>query len=99
MSTIKTWQQRIASDYPHPTDRPEKEYMQAEIDELRAENSKLRAAAIAVIDRWDTPLKAVEALVADAARYRWLREQARLGTFGGVVTDAAIDAAMKGETP
>jgi len=35
MSTIKTWQQRIASDYPHPTDRPEKEYMQAEIDELR----------------------------------------------------------------
>jgi len=31
----KVWAQRIASDYPHPTDRPEKEYMQAEIDELR----------------------------------------------------------------
>lgn len=46
----------------------------------------------------DALLKAVEALAADAARYRWLREQARLGTFGGVVTDAAIDAAMKGET-
>lgn len=41
----------------------------------------------------------MNALRADAERYRWLREQARCGTFGGVVTDAAIDSAMKDSKP
>lgn len=41
---IKTWKDRIAIDYPHPFDRPEKEYMQAEIDDLRSENERLTRA-------------------------------------------------------
>lgn len=40
---VKTWQEHIAADYPHPFDRPEKEYMQAEIDALRAELDAIAA--------------------------------------------------------
>lgn len=55
-------------------------------------------------------LKAVEKIAADAARYRWLRvcENDNTVIYGDTshvelmmeeVLDAAIDAAMKGETP
>ena len=53
MSTIKTWQQRTHED---KWQSMTVDYMVQEIDELRAENIKLRTAAQAVIDRWDTPL-------------------------------------------
>ncbi len=51
---IKTWQKRINQQTTSISEVHKS--MQAEIDELRAENTKLRAAAIDVIDRWDTPL-------------------------------------------
>ena len=53
MSTVKTWQERTHDDNWRSMTV---DYMQAEIDELRAENTNLRTAAQAVIDRWDTPL-------------------------------------------
>lgn len=46
----------------------------------------------------DALLKAAEALAADAARYRWLRDSREQTFTDCIFDDAAIDAAMKGET-
>ena len=43
MTTIKTWQERIKPEY-HSVERFAMAGMQIEIDELRAENAKLRKA-------------------------------------------------------
>jgi FtsZ-binding cell division protein ZapB len=55
INIIKPWHERVALIAGVLAAHHIRDAMQTEIDELRAENTKLRAAAIAVIDRWDTP--------------------------------------------
>ena len=106
MNTIKTWHERSAEDLDQ---RREKVYMQAEIDELRAEVEKWGTM-------WDALNKATgdeiaylqkknERLLADAERYRFAREngivRAQVDTdfmnawpeYSHDALDAAIDAA------
>ncbi len=67
MTTIKTWQERQSDKFGPWSAK----YMLEEIHELRAVNKRLRAAAQAVIDRWDTPhWKAVPATAEYIGRLR-----------------------------